>query len=345
MLRAAIIGLGWWGRTLVESVRDRSDEIRFARAYAPTAAKAEAFCSGQGIRLARSFEELLADPSVDALVLATPNSLHESQVKQAAAAGKHVYVEKPFALTSTGAREALAAVERAGVTLGVGLSRRFHPSMVELRRRVAAEELGVVGSMVGELTAMTGFHRPAGSWRTRPEEEPAGAMASTGVHLVDAMIWMLGRVKEVYCVVENRGRPRGEDTTSLLLRFESGASGLVFCSVVMARNFRISAYGTKGFAEVITPAMDTFRFIPAAVRSTNHLAPVPSAEVIETPSFNYVGEALVEFARCARTRRPYPISHHDILHGVEVLEAAVRSAQTGAPVPVRDERGRTGMQG
>jgi predicted dehydrogenase len=345
MLRAAIVGLGSWGQTLVGSVQGRSDHIRFTHAYTPAVSRAKAFCSKHDIRLSAGYEELLADPGVDAVVLATPNSQHESQAGQAAAARKHVFVEKPFALTSAGARAALAAVEQAGVTLGVGLNRRFHPSMAEMQWRVSSGELGTIGTVLAELTAMTGFHRAAGSWRTRAAEEPAGAMASIGVHLVDAMIWMLGRVREVHCVAERRGGPHGKDTTSLLLRFESGATGHVFCSVVAARNFRIAAYGTKGFAEVLTPAMDTFRFVPAVTARASHLAPAPKAEVIETPGFNYVGEALVQFARSVRRSRPYPVSHDDILHGVEVLEAAVRSADRGEPVILRNASGRKREKG
>jgi len=337
MLRAAIIGLGSWGQVLVSSVQARSEEIRFTRAYTPTASKAQAFCSTHGIRLAGSYEEILADLEVDAVVLATPNSQHELQVKQAAAVEKHVFVEKPFALNRASARAALDAIERAGVTLGVGLNRRFHPSMAELHRRVTAGELGTIASMLAELTAMTGFHRQSGSWRTRDEEEPAGAMASIGVHLVDAMIWMLGRVSEVQCIAERRGGPHGKDATSMLLRFESGATGHVFCSVAAARNARMAAYGTKGFAEVLTPAMETFRFVPAVSQRASHLASIPRAEVIETRGFNYVGESLIQFARSIRERTPYPISRDDVLHGVEVLEAAVRSVETGKPVRLEDE--------
>lgn len=340
MLRTAIVGLGWWGRTLVESVQGTSSEMRFTRAHTATPAKAGAFCATHGIRLAGNYAELLADPEVDAVVLATPNSMHAEQVRQAAAAGRHVFVEKPFALTAADARAALVAARSADITVGVGLSRRFHPSMAELQRRVSGGHLGTIGSMVAELTAMTAFHRAAGTWRTRAEEEPAGAMASIGVHLVDAMIWMLGRVHEVHCVAANRGGPHGADTTSLMLRFASGATGLAYCSVAATRNFRMAAYGTQGFAEVLAPAMDTFRFVPAAQGPASHLARTPEPEVIVTPKFNYVGEALDAFARSIRGGGPFLVSHADILHGVEVLEAAVRSAESGAPVLLEDEGGR-----
>ena len=336
MIRAAIVGLGSWGKTLVGSVQGRTDDIRFTAACTRTPANAQDYCCEHGLQLTASYESLLADRNIDAVVLATPNSLHEAQITQAAAAGKHIYVEKPFTLTLSSARAAVDAVERAKVTLAVGLNRRFHPNMIELTRRVRAGALGTIGAMNAELTAATGFHRPKTSWRVDAKEEPAGAMVSIGVHLVDAMMHMAGRVREVYCVAANRGGPHGDDTTHLMLQFESGVTGLIYCSVAATRNHRLSVYGTKGFAEVLKPQMDTLRFIPIVEGHASHLARLPEPEVIEAPGFNYVGKSLTEFARCINEGAAYPISTSDVLHGVAVLEAAIQSAATKKPVQVTD---------
>ena len=270
------------------------------------------------------------------MVLATPNSQHETQIKQAAVTGKHIYVEKPFTLTLASARAAVDVAQRGRVTLAVGLNRRFHPNMLELTQRVRSGALGTIGSIMIDLTAATGFHRPDTSWRIRPEEEPAGAMVSIGVHLVDAMMNMAGRVSVVYCVAANRGGPHGDDTTHLMLQFESGVTGFIYCSVAAARNHRTAVYGTKGFAEVLKPQMDTFRFIPLVQDHASHLARIPDPEVIEVTGFNYVGKSLTEFARCIREGAPYPVSAEDVLHGVAVLEAAIQSAAAKKPVQVTD---------
>ena len=334
MLRTAIVGMGSWGRVLVSSVQGKSEELAFTAGYTRTPQKAEAFCGDHGIRCARSFDELLEDRAIDALVLATPNSQHVEQVQRAAAAGKHVFVEKPFSLNSAGARAAIRAAMTAGVVLGVGFNRRFHPSVRELRERVKSGRLGIVGSIIAELTATTGFYRPGDSWRLNPEEEPAGALASIGVHLMDAMIDIGGRIREVHCVSEHRAGPHGDDTTSLLVKLESGATGLAFCSFAAARNYRLAVYGSRGFAEVLKPTMDTFRFIPAVEGRASHLARIPEPETIETPAFNSVREELDQFAKSARDGKPYPISADEILHGVCAFEAAVESARSGLPVAV-----------
>ena len=336
MIRAAIVGLGAWGKTLVDSVHGKTGDIRFTTACTRTPANAEAYCREHGLRLTTSYEQILADKAIDAVVLATPNSLHEAQITQAANAGKHVYVEKPFTLTLASARAAVAAVQRASVVLAVGLNRRFHPNMVELTRRVREGALGTIGTLNAELTAATGFHRPKTSWRTLAAEEPAGAMVSIGVHLVDAMMHMAGRVREVYCIAANRGGPHGDDTTHLMLQFESGVTGLIYVSVAAARNHRLAVYGTRGFAEVLKPQMDTLRFIPIVERNASHLARIPDPEVIEAPGFNYVGKSLTEFARCINDNAAYPIATADVLHGVAVLEAAILSAAAKKPVQVTD---------
>jgi len=334
MLRTAIVGLGSWGRILVGSVQGKSENLRFTAACTRSPQKAAEFCRGQGIHLAGGFDEILKDSAIDAVVLATPNSLHEDQVKRAARAGKHVFVEKPFTLNSAGARAAIQAATQAGVVIAVGFNRRFHPSICELRNRVKTGRLGIVSSIIAELTATAAFYRKSGSWRLNREEEPAGAMAGIGVHLVDAMIDIVGRICEVYCVAAQRAGPFGEDTTSLLLKFENGVTGLAFCSTAAARNYRLAVYGSKGFAEVLKPTMDTLRFIPAVEGLTSHLARIPEPEVIETPDFDSIAEELTQFAKCIREGRAYSIPLEEIYHGVCVFEAAVESAETRRPVVV-----------
>src|SRR5262249_39562666 len=119
MIRAAIIGLGRWGRSLVASVQGKSDDIRFVAAHTRTRATAEDFCREKDLPLADSYERILSDRNVDAVVLATPHSQHERQVLAAAAAGKHIHVEKPVTLDRAGADAAVAAARKAGVVLAV----------------------------------------------------------------------------------------------------------------------------------------------------------------------------------------------------------------------------------
>src|SRR5215475_16200313 len=133
MINAAIVGLGWWGKTLVESVQG-SDFIRFvAGATRTVSPEIKTFAATHKMRLAESYEALLKDSNVQAVVLCTPHSLHSQQVTAAAQVGKHVFCEKPFSLTRKDAEAAVQAARKAGITLGLGYNRRFHPEMTKLR--------------------------------------------------------------------------------------------------------------------------------------------------------------------------------------------------------------------
>src|SRR4030095_11354122 len=136
MINTAIVGLGWWGKTLVESAQG-SDFIRFvAGATRTVSPEVKAFADTHKLRLAESYEALLKDPNVNAVVLCTPHSMHTQQVVAAAQVGKHVFCEKPFALTKSDAERAVEATRKAGVALGLGYNRRFHPELTKLRERI-----------------------------------------------------------------------------------------------------------------------------------------------------------------------------------------------------------------
>src|SRR6516225_2275524 len=152
MINTAIVGLGWWGKTLVESAAS-SGELRFvAGATRTVTPDVEDFAKRNGFPLAANYAALLADRSIEAVVLATPHSLHAGQVIAAAAAGKHVFCEKPFTLTRAEAEAAIAAVQKSGVTLGLGYNRRFHPEMTKLRERIRSGELGTILHVEATMT-------------------------------------------------------------------------------------------------------------------------------------------------------------------------------------------------
>ncbi len=143
MLNTAMIGLGWWGKELVRSARTRQ-LMRFTRGVTLEPEAVRDFGKEMNIAIGTSYEDVLADKSVDAVVLATPHTRHRSQVEAAVAAGKHVLCEKPFALTVDDANAAIAACRKAGVALGVGHNRRLWPSIVKLKEVVSSPSFGTV---------------------------------------------------------------------------------------------------------------------------------------------------------------------------------------------------------
>jgi predicted dehydrogenase len=336
MVRAAIVGLGRWGRSLVTSVQGKSDDIRFVAGHTRTRATAEEFCRDKGVRLVDRFNKLLFDPEVDAVVLATPHTQHEAQIKEAAAAGKHIFVEKPIALDRAGAQAAYDAARKAGVVFAVGFGRRFHPAINELRGRVKDGRLGTIVAMVGQHTTSTAQFIPQDNWRADPRESPAGALTAVGVHLLDHMIELAGPVREVQCVTTRYAAGPADDTTTILLQFASGATGTIFCSVSTATDFQFTVYGTKGLVEISQPALQRFRFAPGADRPPTGLVAAPPDEIIEYPGFDVLNAELIAFARCIKEQRTHPVPIDELLHGMSVFDALVESARTRKPVAVTD---------
>ncbi len=341
MIRAAIVGLGRWGRSLVTSVQGKSDDIRFVIAHTRTRAAAEDFCREKDLPLADSYERILSDRNVDAVVLATPHSQHERQVMVAAAAGKHIHVEKPITLDRASADAAVAAARKAGVVLAVGYCRRFHPSVVEIRNRIGDGRLGTVISMVAQHTTSTGQFIAPDNWRAAPDEAPGGALTAVGVHSLDHMIEFAGRVRDVRCVTARHVGGPSDDTTTVMLHFENGATGLIFCSVATATNFSFTLYGSKGLAEISKPNLQTFRFVPTSAHAPTGPVTAPPDEISEHAGFDMLNAELTAFARAIREKKPYPVPIEDILHGMSVFDAIVRAAASGKIEPVA-EPGRRG---
>ncbi len=336
MIRAAIIGLGRWGRSLVASVQGKSDDICFVRGHTRTRAAAENFCRAQGVALVDSFEQVLADATVDAVVLATPHSLHECQILAAAAAGKHIHVEKPITLDCASAERAVAAARAAGVILAVGYCRRFHPSVAGIRTRLQDGRLGKVVAMVAQHTTSTAQFIAPDNWRAAPEEAPGGALTAVGVHSLDHMIEFAGRVRDVRCVTAPTIPGPSDDTTTVMLTFESGATGLIFCSVATATNFSFTLYGSRGLAEISKPDLRQLRFVPISAAAPTGPVAAPPDETAENPGFDTLHAELTEFARCIRERRPYPVPIADVLHGMAAFDAIVQSARSNAIVDVTE---------
>jgi len=336
MIRAGIVGLGRWGRSLVGSIAGKNDDIRFLMAATRTRDSAEDFCRTHDVTLSDSYDEILHNPDIDAVVLATPHSQHKAQALAALAAGKHVFVEKPLTLDLKSARRVAETARAAGLTLAVGLNRRFHPSVCELRARLRDGRLGKVVAMLSQHTTSTAQFVPLDNWRAAPDEAPGGAFTATGVHSLDHMIEFAGRVREVHCVTARNYPGRSDDTTTVMLQFESGASGLIFSSVATATNFAFALYGTNGLGEISRPDLSQLRFVAASTAAPSGPVQAPPDEVLQFSGFNTLHAELNAFARAIRERKPYPVPIEEVLHGIAVFDAVVRSAQCSAIVAVAE---------
>jgi predicted dehydrogenase len=335
MISAAIIGLGWWGKTLVESAQSRSEDIRFTTAATRTISpEAEAFVSAHELRLADSLESVLADPAVDAVVLATPHSQHASQVIACAQAGKHVFCEKPFTLTKADAEAAVDEVRRAGVTLGLGYNRRFHPEMTKLRERIRSGGLGVIMHVEATMTFPNALFLQPSQWRAQREETPCGGLTPMGVHAIDGMIDLCGFIDRVYCQSFRRAvEIDADDTTSMLFRMRSGMSGYLGTITATGPGFSFQVFGSEG--SVRLEGMTHVAGASSEERRTRLFGTCKyqplkgEAEVWQAEACDVTRTALEAFAQAAAGGPAFPISLEEMIHGSAVTEAVVRSSASG----------------
>ncbi len=336
MISAAIVGLGRWGQNLVNSVQGKSDVIRFVAGATRTVAKAEAYARQQGFPLHGSYEAVLADPKVDAVVLATPHTQHAEQVIAAARAGKHVFTEKPLALTAKNAAAAVRACTKARVTLAVGYNWRFQPALQEIRRMLEDGRLGKLLHVEGNFCGPSVYRFPRDHWRQAREQGPAGGMTGRGVHVVDAFLYLGGRLASVHAQSARRVLDYGlDDTTSMLFRFKSGASGYLGTVIATAETWRMQVFGSKGWVEVgDVEHLTTWEMKYCAVDPANLLAH-HKPQIQTFPALSTERAELEHFARAAQAKRPLAVAGGDEEHGVAVFEATLKSAKTRKTVRLR----------
>lgn len=335
MINAAIVGLGWWGKTLVEAVSGISDDIRFVAATTRSKTDEDnAFCKLHNLDMHESFETIIADDSIDAVVLVTPNSMHAAQVVAAAGQGKHVFCEKPLALTRADAQAAVDACEKANVTLAVGYSRRFHPEITKLRDMIRAGELGTILHCEATMTFPNGLFLKPGAWRASKDETPCGGLTPMGVHAIDGFIDLCGEVDSVFAQSFRRVvEVDADDTTSILFRMKEGMSGYLATMTATGGGFNFQVYGSKGFVKL--EGMTHIAGAPSEERRFKLFGnctykPVKGpAETWQAESFDVARAALDAFAVAAGGGDAYLISNAENVHCAAVTEAIVRSASSG----------------
>jgi predicted dehydrogenase len=277
-------------------------------------------------------EAALLGSGLDGVVVASVNSEHRRLTELAAAAGVDVLCEKPLATGVDDAKAMVAACAAAGVRLMTAFPMRFSPVLAQLATAIRTGTLGEVASLEGINTGeMPDVHAP---WFVDPALSGGGAIVDHVVHLADAYRWLLGaEVSEVYAVANRilQDRFAAVETGGLVsLRFDNGVLALIDCSWSKPRSYptwgglSIEAVGTEGVV-----AADAFR---------QHLVVHGGANGGESWPF-WGSDAnvamLAEFAASIRDEREPSVTGVDGLRAVEVVAAAYRSIESGAPVSLQ----------
>jgi predicted dehydrogenase len=319
MINAAIVGLGRWGRNLVEAASSHP-RLKILRAVEPDLKGAREFCAQHQFDLVGDLDAVLADDAIKAILLATPHSLHPAQVIACAAARKHVFCEKPLALRRADAIRMFDACREAGVVLAVGHNRRFWTSMRALRDVVASGELGTILHVEGHNSNENSQAITAG-WRLSPEESPGGGLTGAGLHVLDAFVSMLGPVRQVYARLRQREPgPPPLDTAMMTLAFVNGVTGTLATVRATPLYWRVHVFGTRGSAEVLDERTMILRKSGAEPRRTMY----PAIDVLRTE--------LDAFADAIEHKFAFPAPEAEVLSTLSAFEAALQSMTSGVPV-------------
>ena len=328
MLNAAVIGLGWWGKQIVTSLSD-SDVIAVRRGVDVNLDGVRDFAAVQGFGLGDSYDDVLADKDIDAVILVTPHALHEGQVLAAAAAGKQVFCEKPFALSSEAARRMLAACQQAGLkAVGIGHERRFEPALEAMKNHLDSGDFGTLihiecnWSHNNFTKASTG----GSSWRKDAKQAPLGTLTALGVHITDYFQSLAGPVAH-----SRSDLFPGNDVVTVQFTFESGVTGFMCNIATTPFHSAIKVFGDKGWGEarensnvdIPEPATLTTRWLDEELTTQTYA------------SQNTVKANLEQWAHAAQGNGDYRFTPDHLLHNVEILQAIVTSAETGEEVEVR----------
>src|SRR5919108_3359481 len=246
-MNVACIGMGWWSDVLADAMK-RSGKLTIAACHTRSEEKRQKFAAKYGCRAARSYDEILDDRSIEAIINTTPNSVHRETTVAAAKAGKHVFLDKPIANSIEDARALTLACRRAKVVLALGYQRRR-----ESHFRWIKQHLGEFGKLVNAEANISRDRLgkiDLSSWRYTAAGMPGGVMLQIGIHYSDVLEYVLGPVKAVSGRLAQLVLPGDNpDVASLILEHENGALATLNASYASASEYYLmNIYGKEASA-------------------------------------------------------------------------------------------------
>ncbi len=323
-MKVACIGLGWWSDVLADAVQ-RSGKLTIAACFSRSAEKRQKFAAKYGGKAARSYEEILEDRSIEAVINTTPNAAHLETTRAAAAAGKHVFLDKPIANTVADARALTRACREAKVVLALGYQRRR-----ESHFRFIKENLAQFGKLVNAEANISRDRLgqiDLNSWRYTAEGMPGGVMLQIGIHYSDVLEYLLGPVKAVSGRFVRLVLPGDNpDVASLILEHENGAQSTLNASYASASEYYLmNIYGKEASAYY-----DLHGGLRLLKRGSKTASPVATAKN------DTIVEELEEFVRAVRGEAEPEMDGERGTASLAVILAGIRSAKEGRRVEVKE---------
>jgi len=325
-MRVASIGMGWWSDVLADAIK-RSGKLEIAACYSRSQEKREKFAAKYGCTAARSYEEVLSNKSIEAVINTTPNSVHLDTTLAAAAARKHVFLDKPIANTVADARFITEACRQAGVVLALGYQRRRESHFRFMRSEIEKGSFGRLVNAEANISRDRLGKIDLNSWRYTAEGMPGGVMLQIGIHYTDVLEYLMGPVQAVSGRFVRLVLPGDNpDVASLVLEHESGALSTLNASYASASEYYLlNLYGKEA-----TALFDLHQGLRLVKRGSDRV------EKIATRTSDPIVEELEEFARAVRGECEPEMDGERSTRSLAVILAGIRSAKEGRRVEVSE---------
>lgn len=331
-VRMGFVGIGNWSKMLANAAQ-QSERIEIAACYSRNISNMDAFIAKYGGIAVKTFEELLNNDKIQALIVTVPHTLHSIQVIEALENNKHVFVEKPMALTVEECKRMNQAATEAGRLLAVGHNNR---RLKIFRKAMELIKDGKIGSLIlaeACTTSDLGTRLTPKNWRWYRKESPAGPFTAHTIHQVDNLNYLVGPIKSVMAFAGKKyGKSEMDDAIAAVLEFENGAIGYLGGAVITAERNLCQLYGTEGVLS-IDKIEGALRYLPRGEKIT---IPIPIAENTEDQLLNSLKEEIDEFASAIQGDGHIETTGEIGMNAVAVMEACMKSFVARRPIHIKD---------
>lgn len=325
-LRVASLGLGWWSDVLADAI-NRSGKLKITACYSRSEEKRAAFAAKYGCRAVPSYEAILDDKDIEAVINTTPNGVHLETTRAAADAGKHVFLDKPIANTVSDGRRITEICRKARVVLALGYQRRRESQFRWIKRQIDEGLFGKLVNAEANISRDRLGKIDLGSWRYQAAGMPGGVMLQIGIHYTDVLEYLLGPVKAVSGRFARLVLPGDNpDVASLVLEHENGALSTLNASYASASEYYLmNIYGKEA-----TAYYDMFEGLRMLKRGEEKPVKVPFA------NNDTIAEELEEFADAIRNGGAPEIGGEYATTSLAVIRAGIVSAREGRHVEIAE---------
>ena len=325
-LRVASLGMGWWSDVLADAI-NRSGKLKITACYSRSEEKRAAFAAKYGCRAVPSYEAILDDKDIEAVINTTPNGVHLETTRAAADAGKHVFLDKPIANTVSDGRRITEICRKARVVLALGYQRRRESQFRWIKRQIDEGLFGKLVNAEANISRDRLGKIDLGSWRYQAAGMPGGVMLQIGIHYTDVLEYLMGPVKAVSGQFARLVLPGDNpDVASLVLEHENGALSTLNASYASASEYYLmNIYGKEA-----TAYYDMFEGLRMLKRGEEKPVKVAFANK------DTIAEELEEFANAVRSGAAPEIGGEYATTSLAVIRAGILSAREGRHVEIAE---------